>query len=71
MEVEESLAAKWAALFPYLDERQRRLLMGLRLGCWVMAGLRGGPGTAKWNEIEHWLFSQISMNWRGQPLVSR
>ena len=25
---EESLAAKFAALFPYLDERQRRLVMG-------------------------------------------
>ena len=28
------------------------------------------PGTSKWNKIEHQLFSHISMNWRGQPLVS-
>lgn len=28
------------------------------------------PGTSKWNKIEHRLFSYISMNWRGQPLVS-
>ena len=28
------------------------------------------PGTSKWNAIEHRLFSFISMNWRGQPLVS-
>src|SRR6266545_4258995 len=28
------------------------------------------PGTFKWNRIEHRLFSQISMNWRGRPLVS-
>jgi transposase len=28
------------------------------------------PGTSKWNKIEHRLFSQISMNWRGKPLVS-
>lgn len=28
------------------------------------------PGTSKWNQIEHRLFSFISMNWRGQPLVS-
>ena len=28
------------------------------------------PGTSKWNKIEHRLFSFISMNWRGQPLVS-
>jgi len=26
------------------------------------------PGTSKWNTIEHSMFSQISMNWRGQPL---
>ena len=28
------------------------------------------PGTSKWNAIEHRLFSYISRNWRGQPLVS-
>lgn len=28
------------------------------------------PGTSKWNRIEHRLFSFISMNWRGVPLVS-
>ena len=28
------------------------------------------PGTSKWNKIEHRLFSQISMNWRGRPLIS-
>ena len=28
------------------------------------------PGTSKWNKIEHRLFCQITMNWRGQPLVS-
>ena len=28
------------------------------------------PGTSKWNKIEHRLFSYISANWRGQPLVS-
>ena len=28
------------------------------------------PGTSKWNKIEHRLFSYISMNWRGCPLVS-
>jgi transposase len=27
------------------------------------------PGTSKWNKIEHRLFSFISMNWRGRPLV--
>jgi transposase len=29
------------------------------------------PGTSKWNKIEHRLFSFISQNWRGRPLVSR
>lgn len=27
------------------------------------------PGTSKWNKIEHQLFSFISLNWRGTPLV--
>lgn len=29
------------------------------------------PATSKWNKIEHRLFSFISINWRGKPLVSR
>jgi len=28
------------------------------------------PGTSKWNKIEHRLFSYITQNWRGKPLVS-
>ncbi|MEO5697506.1 MAG: ISAzo13 family transposase, partial [Burkholderiaceae bacterium] len=28
------------------------------------------PGASKWNKIEHRLFSFITMNWRGRPLVS-
>ena len=27
-------------------------------------------GTSKWNENEHKMFSFISMNWRGRPLIS-
>ncbi len=27
------------------------------------------PGTSKWNKIEHRLFADISVHWRGQPLV--
>jgi transposase len=29
------------------------------------------PGTSKWNKIEHRLFSQITLNWRGRPLTSQ
>jgi hypothetical protein len=29
------------------------------------------PGTSKWNRIEHRLFSFITQNWRGRPLVSQ
>lgn len=29
------------------------------------------PGTSKWNKIEHRLFSHITQNWRGRPLVDR
>ena len=28
------------------------------------------PGTSKWNKIEHRLFSFISLNWKGQPLIN-
>lgn len=28
------------------------------------------PGTSKWNKIEHRMFSQITINWRGKPLES-
>jgi len=28
------------------------------------------PGTSKWNKIEHRLFSFITQNWRGKPLVN-
>jgi Rhodopirellula transposase DDE domain len=27
-------------------------------------------GTSKWNKIEHRLFSRITQNWRGKPLIS-
>lgn len=29
------------------------------------------PGTSKWNKIEHSMFSYISENWRGRPLITR
>jgi len=29
------------------------------------------PGTSKWNKIEHRLFSFITQNWRGRPLLDR
>ena len=29
------------------------------------------PGTSKWNKIEHRMFSFITQNWRGRPLISR
>lgn len=28
------------------------------------------PGTSKWNKIEHRVFSFITQNWRGKPLVT-
>ena len=28
------------------------------------------PGTSKWNKIEHKMFSFISMNWKGKPLIN-
>ena len=29
------------------------------------------PGTSKWNKIEHRMFSYITKNWRGKPLITR
>lgn len=29
------------------------------------------PGTSKWNKIEHRMFSFITHNWRGRPLIDR
>jgi len=37
---------------------------------WVITVCHLPPGTSKWNKIEHRLFSFISQNWRGKPLVS-
>ena len=28
------------------------------------------PGTSKWNRVEHRLFSFITQNWRGKPLIT-
>ena len=28
------------------------------------------PDTSKWNKIEHRLFSFISLNWKGKPLIN-
>jgi hypothetical protein len=28
------------------------------------------PGTSQWNKIEHRLFSHLTRNWRGRPLIS-
>lgn len=28
------------------------------------------PGTSKWNKIEHRMFSFISVNWKGEPLIN-
>ena len=39
-------------------------------GIKAMEELTCPPGTSKWNKIEHRMFSFISMNWQGRPLVS-
>jgi len=36
----------------------------------VIAVCHFPPGTSKWNKIEHRLFSFITQNWRGKPLIS-
>jgi hypothetical protein len=52
--------------------------MGMDLVAATSAALAAGqpaishlpPGTSKWNRVEHRLFSFITQNWRGKPLVS-
>lgn len=39
------------------------------LGLWIHV-CHFPPGTSKWNKIEHRMFSYITQNWRGRPLVS-
>jgi len=42
----------------------------IRVECvraWIMTF---PPGTSKWNRIQRQLFSLISQNWRGKPLIS-
>jgi len=41
---QEMLAAKYGSIFPHLDERQRRLLLGAEAARWVMAGSGWWPG---------------------------
>lgn len=49
-----------------------------KIGCQRLADTTGlrinvchfPPGTSKWNKIEHRMFSFITQNWRGRPLVS-
>src|SRR6266567_5560366 len=56
-EVRDQLAAKFAVLFPHLDERQRRLLMGAGAQILGMAGSgpsRGRPGRARPRSARAW-----------------
>jgi len=46
-------------LQPFSDETRWQVVVG-----------HYPPGTSKWNKIEHRMFSFISMNWKGEPLVS-
>ena len=68
---------------PAVDHGRRRGSNGSRLRLWKwelqrladetgleIAVRHFPPGTSKWNKIEHRLFSFITQNWRGQPLVS-
>jgi hypothetical protein len=36
----------------------------------ILTGTHDPPGASKWNPIDHRMFSLISANWAGEPLVS-
>ena len=50
-------------------KRQLQQQLAERFGLEVMV-CHYPPGTSKWNPIEHRLFSFVSLNWAGQPLLS-
>jgi Rhodopirellula transposase DDE domain len=52
---------------PYLWKEQLQSRLSDRLGLTVTV-CHYPTGCSKWNPIEHRLFSQISLNWAGQPL---
>jgi hypothetical protein len=61
VDVDAVLGGLYELLAPHLTEKQRRLLAG------AAARTLGRGGGVR---IEHRLFSAISVNWRGRPLVS-
>ena len=72
--------ATWVVVCPHerLEPVEQQIHAGLRRSPSVHldeTGLRIAvchfpPGTSKWNKVEHRLFSFISQNWRGRPLVT-
>jgi hypothetical protein len=71
---------KYRVVAPELDERRRRQWPAAEArkvgwgGVSIVAratGLSRPTILDKWNKIEHRLFSFITQNWRGQPLISR
>jgi Rhodopirellula transposase DDE domain len=54
-----------------IEERFKRL-GGFTISVSIpsIAVCRFPPGTSKWNKIEHRLFSRITQDWRGKPLIS-
>jgi hypothetical protein len=47
------------------------ILNGAKGSVYAVARHHFPPGTSKWNKIEHKMFSYITQNWRGTPLISR
>ena len=45
MEIEQSVVAKFAVLFPHLDERQRRIMVGAQARCLGRGGIVFGGGV--------------------------
>jgi transposase len=58
----ESIRRWWQSMGQPVYPKAKRLL--------ITADGGGSNGTSKWNKIEHRLFSFITQNWRGKPLVS-
>ena len=61
---------KALAAFAAAEKAKRRLIFELYELKLPITVCHYPPGTSKWNKIEHRLFSFISLNWKGEPLVN-
>ena len=53
-----------------VDTKKKELVGAFKNGGLSVTVCHYPPGTSRWNKIEHRLFSFISLNWKGKPLIN-